>query len=123
MTATARSPRRVSERDFMRQVTDLAELRGWSWVHFRPGQTSKGWRTPVSGPLGYGWPDLVLIRTTSNPRRLIFAEVKSDTGRQTVEQIGVLEALDDLHWTDELRGVEVYIWRPQHWDWIERALA
>src|SRR4051812_37499898 len=30
----------LSEKEFQRQVTDLAEIYGWSWAHFRPAQTS-----------------------------------------------------------------------------------
>ncbi len=45
----------VSERGWQRQVTDAAELFGWTWCHFRPAMTTKGWRTPVSGPLGAGF--------------------------------------------------------------------
>ena len=44
----------MTEREFQQQVTDLAELYGWAWAHFRPAQPTKGWRTPVSGPLGKG---------------------------------------------------------------------
>jgi hypothetical protein len=41
----------MSEADLLAQVTELAELYGWQWVHFRPARTVHGWRTPVSGPL------------------------------------------------------------------------
>jgi hypothetical protein len=62
----------ISERDWQRQVTDAAELFGWTWVHFRPARTEHGWRTPVSGPLGKGWPDLTLIR-----ERVVYVELKA----------------------------------------------
>ncbi len=90
----------ITEREFQRQVTDAAELFGWSWVAWRPAMTAKGWRTPVSGPLGKGWPDLTLVRDD----RLIFAELKSQDGRLTPAQRDVLDLLG--------RAVPVYTWRP-----------
>jgi hypothetical protein len=100
----------ISEADFMRQVTDLAEILGWQWAHFRPAETSKGWRTPVSGPLGKGFPDLVLVKGT----RLIFAELKRDGGKLTLDQLDVLAAFAD--------AAETYVWRPADFDKIQRAL-
>jgi len=91
----------ISERDWMRQVTDAAELFGWAWAHFRPAMTSKGWRTPVSGPLGKGFPDLVLVRDD----RLLFAELKRQDARGLdPDQQRVLELLGE--------AVPVYTWRP-----------
>ena len=72
----------ISEAESLRQVTDLAELYSWSCVHFRPARTAHGWRTPVSGPLGAGWPDLILVRR----ERMAGAELKLDGGRPRPEQ-------------------------------------
>lgn len=113
----------MTEMEFQRQVTDLATIFGWSWAHFRPAQTAKGWRTPVSGPLGKGFPDLILVR--ERDRRLIFAELKADKGRLTDEQAAVLSALGELEGPD--RGpletqVQVVVWRPVDFDAIERVL-
>ena len=120
MTSTAELT--LTEAQFMAQVTDLATLRGWLWYHARPARTLAGWTTPGSGPLAKGWPDLVLVRTTSQPRRLIFAELKTDTGRVSPEQLDAGLAFDDLRATDGLHGVEVYVWRPKFWDRIEATL-
>ena len=90
----------VTEREWQGQVTQAAELLGWSWVAWRPAMTAKGWRTPVSGPLGKGWPDLTLVRG----ERLILAELKAEGGRLTPEQRAVLEIIG--------RAVPVYTWRP-----------
>jgi hypothetical protein len=79
----------LSEREFQRQVTELAELRGWETFHVRPGRTADSWRTPTSGTMAAGWPDLVLAR---HPR-LIFAELKREDGRLTEAQGRVLEVL------------------------------
>ena len=90
----------TSERDWMAVVTDAAELFGWGWAHFRPARTDRGWRTPVSGPLGAGWPDLILVRGAS----LIAAELKAQDGRLRPEQRDVLDAHG--------RAVPTYTWRP-----------
>jgi len=90
----------ISERDWMSQVTQAAELLGWSWAHFRPAMTSRGWRTPVSGPMGAGFPDLILCRGD----RLVLAELKSQDGRLTPAQRDVLDVLRP--------AVEVHVWRP-----------
>lgn len=103
-----------TEARFLARVTDLAQLQGWKWMHIRPGLNERGrYRTPVAGPLGAGWPDLVLVRNT----RLIFAELKAERGRITPLQESVLWVLGGLP------QVEVFIWRPRDWETIERVLA
>lgn len=97
----------LNEAEFMDQVTGLAEKLRWSWVHFRPARTAHGWVTPVSGPLGKGWPDLVLVK----PGRVIFAELKSDKGKVSAEQDDVIGLLNSA-------GVEAYVWRPRDFDAI-----
>jgi hypothetical protein len=102
---------KLTEREFMDQVTQLAEIRGWSWAHFRPAMTTKGWRTPVSGPLGKGWPDLVLVRGT----QLYFAELKRDRKSPMKEaQWAVMAVLN--------QPAPYFIWTPDDWDAIETAL-
>lgn len=89
----------VSEAAFQAEVIELARMLNWRVAHFRPAQTTHGWRTPVAAD-GKGFPDLVLARD-----RVIYAELKSTSGRTTAEQ-------DD--WLDALRraGQEAYLWRP-----------
>jgi hypothetical protein len=98
----AREARGLTEADFQRQVTDLAELLGWSWAHFRPAQTAHGWRTPVSGPLGKGWPDIVAVRPRDG--RLVFLELKRQGGKPSADQAAVLAALGT--------AAEVHVWTP-----------
>jgi hypothetical protein len=112
----------LNERGFQRQVTDLAALLGWEHVHFRPAQTAKGWRTPVSGTLGAGFVDLVLVRAKDH--RLIFAELKAEKGRLTYEQDRVLDVLRSLT-TDQYgapTSIEVHVWRPSDLDEIAEVL-
>ena len=78
----------IPEREFQQQVIDLAHIFHWRVTHFRPAQTTKGWRTAVSAD-GMGFPDLVLAREG----RLIFIEVKSERGKLSLEQSEWLEVL------------------------------
>lgn len=105
--AAAGKPRPLLEAQFAAQVTQLAARRGWSWVHFRPARTNKGWRTPVSGPLGAGWPDYVLVRDD----RIIFAELKTARGPVSDAQTAVLAVLRRLVIAGDPR-VQVHVWRP-----------
>lgn len=104
---------RLTESQFMGQVVELAALFGFASVHFRPAQTSRGWRTPVQGPLGKGWPDLVLVRDRDG--RLIFAELKDAKGKLSAEQVQVLDIL-------RTTPAEVYVWRPADIDAIAELL-
>ena len=106
LTDVERAERAMTEREFQRQVTDLAELLGWTWCHWRPLRTSRGiWQVPVEGPLGKGWPDLTLVR--ERDRQLIFAELKRELERPTAEQVLVGQVLSALP------GVAVHLWRPR----------
>lgn len=102
---------RVTEAYFQEQVVELAEVLGWSWVHFRPGRTAHGWRTPVSGPLGKGFVDLIMLR-----ERVIFVELKGDKGKVGPEQAAVIHALQEA-------GAEAHIWRPADWDTVVAVLS
>lgn len=94
----------MNERELQTAVIECAHLLGWRVAHFRPAETSKGWRTPVEGD-GKGFPDLVLVRGAA----LIFAELKSATGRLSPEQDVWLAALQDT------RRVIVAVWTPADW--------
>ena len=102
----------LTEAQFQKQVTDLAERLGWSWLHIeRMGNDQGRWRTPTSGPLGKGWPDLVLIRRGS----LIWAELKAEGGRLTEPQTQVMALLDWVH--------PYYVWRPSDFNSILEVLS
>lgn len=100
----------ISERDFLRQVCELASFRGWEWLHLRPGMTRDSWRTPISGSLGKGWPDLVLVRSD----RILFVELKRDGLDATSEQWSVLRVLAPIG--------ECYVWHPADWALVESTL-
>ncbi len=90
----------VTEKQFQRQILDLAHLMGWRTYHT--------WSSVHSAP---GFPDLVLVRGP----RCIFVEVKRAGANPTPAQTEWLEALRQT-------GNEVYIWRPDDWPDIERTL-
>lgn len=99
----------ISEADFTRQVIDLAHLTGWHVAHFRPAQTTRGWRTPMSGDTGY--PDITLARDG----QVLLAELKAEGGRLRPEQIGWLTAAHGDDWRD-------WVWRPRDLDRIRRLM-
>lgn len=102
---------RESEKHWQRFVMDLAAYNGWLVAHFRPALTAAGnWVTPVSGA-GKGFPDLVLVRD-----RVVYAELKTDTGRLTLEQELWLDALSHA-------GAEVHVWRPKDEQEVIECLA
>ncbi|MGW4525156.1 VRR-NUC domain-containing protein [Amycolatopsis sp. NPDC004378] len=96
----------LSEEELQQRVLQTARLYGWRAAHFRPAQTAKGWRTPMSGDPGF--PDLVLARDGV----VLFAELKSRRGRTTPDQ--------DL-WLDQL-GDHSVLWRPADWPAIQNEL-
>lgn len=87
----------ASERLFQEAVLQLAILNGWQHFHPSPAQKRPGvWRTD-----GKGFPDLVLAH---RDRGVIFAELKTSTGKMTPEQ---------RTWEYNLYPhVEFYLWRP-----------
>jgi hypothetical protein len=102
----------LSESQFQGQVQELATLYGWEYMHIRPGLNQRGaWRTPISGTLGAGWPDLILVRGD----RTVFAELKSEKGKLTAAQVTVLNLLESA-------GHQVFCWRPSDWDTLVEVL-
>jgi hypothetical protein len=91
----------INEKEFQGQVVQLATLRRWRCYH--------AFDARKSGP---GFPDLVFVRMN----RLIFAELKSDIGKQTAEQRAWQFALQQTK-------AEVYLWRPADWLKIQEILA
>jgi hypothetical protein len=114
LTELERLERSLSEAEFREQVHDLAALLGWQWMYVFPLKSSKGWRTPTGGPLGSGWPDDTLVHRAK--RRIVFAEVKSQTGAVRADQAAVLAFLREA-------GQEAYLWRPSDLPQIQEVLS
>lgn len=98
------------ERHFATQVEHLLDLFGWLWKHDEPAVRQSGtWATSFRGSRGF--PDYVATRDG----RVIFAEIKNETGRLTAGQV---------EWITELRrtAAETYLWRPDDLEEIKRVL-
>lgn len=91
----------IAERAWQDDVVDTAAKLGW---HRR-------YHTFDSRRSTAGFPDLVLVRRP----RLIFAELKTETGKVTREQ---------GDWLDDLEGcvAECHIWRPSERFAMDRTL-
>ena len=83
----------MTENQLQDSVRELAKVFGWLHYHTR---NSKG-----SEP---GFPDSVMVRG----KRIVFAELKSEDGKHSLDQIKWLAA---LHAT----GAETHSWRPSDW--------
>jgi Holliday junction resolvase len=101
LSARAELDRHVPEREFQRQITDLADLTGWRWFHAYDSR-----RSPA------GFPDLVLVRRG----RLLFFEVKSASGRISRPQAAWLLDLA------QVPGVVALAVRPSDWPKVQRLL-
>ncbi len=117
--------RTMSERDFRSQVISMAEALEWKVYHHDtqlPGRIYdvKGKLIRTRDMRGMGWPDLVMVRAReAEEPRIIFAELKSEKGRMSLEQQEWLELLGKLQgWAK----ASVYLWRPADIDAAEQAL-
>ena len=81
----------LTEREWPRQVYDLADLLNWRRYH-----------TYRSTKSAAGWPDEALAR-----ERLVFLELKTETGTPSQAQKEWLAALARC-------GIETYLARPRH---------
>lgn len=94
---------KITEKDLREQIRDLCKLFGWRFLFV--------W-TSIHSPKGML--DLLLINKAK--RRVLFAELKSETGKMTIEQ---QEIFDEL----KACGQEVYLWRPSQIDEIAEILS
>ncbi len=92
--------RNMSEAELQNSVIDAAQKLGWLVHAERAAITVKGYRTPMQGDPGF--PDLVISKEGHFP---IFAELKSQKGKQTTEQ---------KNWGNSMYPIYV-LWRPSDW--------
>lgn len=118
-------PRRGEESPFQIKVMSWAELNGWLAYH--PPEnllaTSRSGRT-YRQAIRRGFFDVTLVHPTL--ARIVFAELKSSTGRVRPDQVVWAEAVDRVrHRLIAETGsspVERYLWRPADWPEIEEVL-
>ncbi len=87
----------VTEASWQATVVEAADLFGWYCYH-----------NPDSRRSNAGFPDLVLIR----PPRVMFLELKRETGRLSPTQRDIVAALENCP------GVEVHVARPSDWEQV-----
>ena len=89
----------MTEKAFQSKVISIAKKLGWSVYHTYDSRRSEP-----------GYPDLTLVRD-----RVIFAELKTETGKLSQTQ---------SVWIDLLKkaDAEVYVWRPSHMNQIIKTL-
>lgn len=101
----------ITEKDFLRTLTELAALTGWQFYHPLPATNRRGqWATFLMGNAGF--PDLTLVRGDT----LVFAELKVGYNKPNAAQIQWLEKLQAV------KQVQVYLWHPKDWDEIVKIL-
>ena len=86
--------RAMTEAELQENVRSMAQVCGWLHHHHHDSRRSEP-----------GFPDSTMVR----PPRVIFAELKKQTGKPEPDQI---------RWLETLRlcpAVEVYVWRPSDW--------
>lgn len=98
--APPKTLRDITERELTGQLVQLATTLSWKRYHT--------WRSKHSAA---GYPDETLVRD-----RVLFLELKTETGRLSEDQREWLRALRDA-------DAEVYLIRPRHLDLIAHVLA
>jgi len=90
-------------------LEDALRTLGWRFMHQRPAQTARGWRTALTGDKGF--PDYVAIRRD----RMLFIEAKGKANRLEPEQLAWRDAI-------EAAGGEYHVVRPANLDDFVRAV-
>ena len=93
----------MTEAEFQKEVVGLATMLGWKVYHSYDSRRSTG----------KGFPDLVMVK----PPRLLFIELKTETGKIKPEQFAWGRALSLCP------GVEYAVWRPSQMTEIDRILG
>jgi len=117
------SPAAESEADFASWLEDFLHVHGYKFAHFRPARVMRNgketYETPVSGN-AKGLPDYYVWHPERRPHlgfreSAFWVELKSATGKLSEAQIECIKSL-------RASGAQVFIWRPDDRDEIERLL-
>lgn len=106
----------MTEAELQDAIAAMARALGWMVAHFRPARTDAGWRTAGQYD-AKGFPDLVLAHKVYG---VLFVEVKSATGKQSVSQLAWQHCIDGYARTRDAPSPEpgrarFAVWRPIHW--------
>jgi hypothetical protein len=100
----------VSEAEWMVAIGDRLDYYGWTWHDTYPTRRTPGRWTPEHSAKGV--PDLICLR----PPRVLWLEIKTETGRVTPQQEAWLEGLRQS-------GEEAYIVNvPRGFNWLDDLL-
>lgn len=102
----------LSERQWQKVVLDMFKIYGWRTAHFDASVRVVGKERTFVGDVGSkGFPDIIACR----PKRIIFAELKSEKGRLSEQQKEWLALLN-------ISDAETYVWRPSDYNDIQEVL-
>lgn len=109
LTARDHQLRAVTEKQWQATVERMLTLNGWRYFHAPDNRPSANGRVQN---IKAGYPDLTAVRGA----RLLYAELKRETGRTTPDQDGWLADL-------QAAGAECYVWRPSDAPALQAVLA
>jgi hypothetical protein len=116
----------MKEADFQKWIVDVALRFGWHCWHVPSPMRNIGGGKWIGAREGAGLPDLILIH--DDPPRLLFLEVKVETGRLSPAQqhfLQMAKAVADISWTydgDTKHVVGVHVVWPGQEPVIEQIL-
>lgn len=93
----------MTEKQFQDRIIALCQ-----WLHLRVYHVSRSDRAIVTDK---GFPDLVI----AGPMGTIFAELKTDKGKPSADQVEWLSLLSRSN-------DHVYLWRPSDWERVQTIL-
>lgn len=94
-----------SEREWMDRVIAFARHHGWTVIHALDSRGTEA-----------GLPDLICHRGPGHACRLVVAELKTESGKLTPEQLACLSGFESV-------CPHVYVWRPADWPAVQRVFA
>lgn len=112
LTDQQRAFREISEKAYQKQITDLATMYGWRWVHFGDSRNTNKHGQQFGDKNAAGFPDLLCIR----PPEMVVIEVKRELGKTKPNQD---EWLADF----AASGIDAYVSRPSNFDEVRERLT
>jgi hypothetical protein len=107
LTDEERALRDLTEKDFQKQLLEMARMFGWRVAHFHDSRRQVKPGVFVGDKDAAGFPDLVLVR----PPDILVLELKRELGKTTDAQDEWLAALLGC-------GIEARVVRPSDWNYL-----